>query len=109
MAIFDERKKGFEEKYHHDKELEFRINARRNKLLGQWVADQLGLSGGEKEAYATSLVTLDYSASGEAVLRKALADCEAKGVEMSDHRLRRQMAEAFAAAKAQILDEKKQT
>mgnify|MGYP001279530132 CR=1 FL=1 len=107
MTTFEERKKGLEEKYHHDKELEFKINARRNKLLGQWVADQLGLSGEEKEAYAASLVTVDYSTAGDGLVRKVLADCEAKGLDMTEHRVRRHLTEAAATAKTQIVGEQK--
>lgn len=106
MTTFDERERGFEEKFHHDRELEFKINVHRNKLLGLWVADQLGLPDSEKEAYANSLVTLDYSMSGNAMVRKVLADCEARGVEMSEHRLRRHLEDSFVAARAEVLGTK---
>ncbi len=106
MATFDDRQKNFEQKYKHDKELEFKVNARRNKLLGLWVADQIGLSGDEKEAYAKSVVMADFEKPGDSdVVDKVLADFSAKGVEMTEHRLRKHMDELLATAKQQVMSE----
>src|SRR5215475_4324762 len=88
MATFDEREKGFEQKYKHDKELEFKVNARRNRLLGLWVAKELGIPAAEAEAYAKSVVEADFVRFGDDdVVEKILADCKVKGVEMTEHRL----------------------
>ena len=104
MASFDDREKGFEQKYKHDKELEFKINARRNKLLGLWAAEQLGLSGGEAEAYAKSVVMADFSKPGDDdVIEKVMADCRAKGVDMTEHRLRKRLAELRDVAREQVM------
>src|SRR3546814_14271709 len=79
MANFDDREKGFEHKYKHDKELEFKINARRNKLLGLWAATQLGLTGADAETYAKSVVMADFDKPGDDdVLDKVVADFVAK-------------------------------
>ena len=106
MATFDDRQKNFEQKYKHDRELEFKVNARRNKLLGLWVADQMGLPGDEKEAYAKSVVMADFEKPGDSdVVDKVLADLKAKGVEMTEHRLRKHMDELLATAKQQVMNE----
>ncbi len=106
MASFDDRKKGFEEKYKHDKELEFKINARRNKLLGLWAAKELALPDSEAEAYAKSVVMVDFEKPGDDdVVEKILADFKQKGVEMSEHRLRKRMAELLDVAREQIMNE----
>ena len=94
MATFDDREKSFEHKYKHDKELEFKVNARRNKLLGLWAAAELGLTGGDAEAYAKSVVMADLEKPGdEDVVEKVVADFTAKGIEMTPHRVRKHMAD----------------
>lgn len=109
MAQFDERETNFEKKYKHDKELEFKINARRNKLLGLWVGELLGLKGPEADAYAKSVVMADFERPGDQdVVDKVLADCRAKGVEMSEHRVRKHMADLIPAARVQILSDVKE-
>jgi hypothetical protein len=108
MATFDEREKGFEQKYKHDKELEFKINARRNKLLGLWVAKELGILGIDAEAYAKTVVLADFAKPGDDdVVEKILADCKQKGVEMSEHRLRKHMEELLETARQQVISEAK--
>jgi hypothetical protein len=100
MSTFDEREKGFEAKFEHDEEVRFKVAARRNKLVGMWVAEQLGLTGTAAEEYATSLV---FQQRGEAAfVKKIIADCAAKGVPMTERRLRRQMAEAALQARKDI-------
>ena len=104
MASFDDREKGFEQKYKHDKELEFKINARRNKLLGLWVAEQLGIPAGEAEAYAKSVVMADFTKPGDDdVIEKVIADCQAKGVAMTEQRLRKRLAELRDVARQQVM------
>jgi hypothetical protein len=108
MATFDERQKGFEQKYKHDKELEFKVNARRNKLLGVWAAQELGLPDSEVEAYAKAVVMADFARPGDQdVVDKVLADFKARGIEMSEHRLRKRMEELLALAREQVMSEVK--
>lgn len=108
MASFDDRKKGFEEKYKHDKELAFKVNARRNKLLGLWAAQELGVPAAEAEAYAKSVVMADFEKPGDDdVVEKILADAKAKGVEMTEHRVRKHMHDLLEAARQQIMSETK--
>ncbi len=103
MSTFDEREKGFEAKYKHDQETLFKVTARRNKLLGLWVAQQLGLSGADAETYAKGVVSADFEKPGEAdVLRKVMADLSAKGVKISEHVLRKRLAEFTQMARQQI-------
>lgn len=109
MAIFDDREKSFEQKFRHDSELEFKISARRNKLLGLWVAGQMGLAGEEAEAYAKTVVMADLEKPGdEDVVEKVMADVKAKGVDLSEHRLRKRMTELLAEARSQVMAEVKE-
>jgi len=106
MASFDDREKGFEKKFEHDQELQFRAEARRNKLLGLWAADLMGITGEEAAAYAKEVVQADFEEPGpEDVIRKVKADFEAKGVDKSDHQIRRQLDELMIEAKQQIMTE----
>lgn len=103
MTTFDDRKDAFEKKHAHDEELAFKAVARRNKLLGQWVAGQLGLSGAEADAYAKTVVEADFEEAGDAdVIRKVKADLGAKGIEISDHRLMVKLAELLVEAQKQV-------
>jgi hypothetical protein len=106
MSSFDERESSFENKFKHDKELEFKATARRNKLLGLWAANLLGIHGAEAETYAKSVVKADMEKPGDQdVVDKVLADFKERGVDMSEHRLRKQMTELLAAAVTQIKSE----
>jgi len=106
MTTFDERESAFENKFKHDKELEFRVTSRRNKMLGLWAAELLGIDGAEAEVYAKSVVAADFETPGDHdVLLKVLADFKAKNVDISEHRLRKQMDEMLAMAKKQIMTE----
>ncbi|MCX7346078.1 MAG: DUF1476 domain-containing protein [Alphaproteobacteria bacterium] len=103
MTTFDKREEGFEKKFAHDEELRFKAGARRNKLLGLWAAEKLGLSGAEAEAYAKTVVAADFEEAGdEDVFRKVRKDFDAKGVDQSDHQLRRTMDELMGQAIEQI-------
>lgn len=103
MTTFDKREEGFERKFVLDEEQRFRATARRNKLLGQWAAEKLGLSGADAEAYAREVVASDVEEAGDHdVLRKVLGDFKAKGVAQSEHQIRRTMEELMAEAVAQI-------
>jgi hypothetical protein len=101
MTTFDNRKDVAEKKFALDAELEFKAGARRNKLLGLWVAEQLGKTGAEAEAYAKSVVMADFEEAGdEDVFRKVRADLDAATV--SDHVIRRTMDELMARAVEEI-------
>jgi len=103
MTFFDDREKGFEAKYKHDQELQFKVFARRNKLLGLWAAQKLGLGGEAAEAYAKDVVKADFSKPGDDdVLDKVSKDLTEKGVPVDRGRLRHEMDRLLALAKEQI-------
>ena len=103
MSTFDKREEGFEKKFAHDEELRFKANARRNRLLGMWAAEKLGLSGSEAESYAKEVVMADFEESGDDdVFRKIRKDFDAKNVGQSDHQIRRTMDELMQQAIDQI-------
>lgn len=104
MTTFDKREEAFEQKFAHDEELHFKAAARRDKLLGLWVAEKIGLSGDAAEAYAKSVVVADLEKPGdEDVIDKVLADVAKAGVDLSEHQIRRQLDELMAVAMNQIL------
>jgi hypothetical protein len=106
MAGFDERKKGQEAKFAHDAELRFRAEARRNRLLGVWAAEQMGLSGDQAREYAAEVVASDFEEAGdEDVFRKVSGDLKAKGSAISEEEIRQKMAELVQTARDQILAE----
>ncbi len=106
MTTFDDRERAFEDKYKHDQDLQFRVEVRRNKLLGLWVAEHLGLAGDEAQAYAKEVVAADFEEPGDAdVVRKVLGDLGAKGVEIGEDQLRKKMAELVPVAKEQVMTE----
>ncbi len=108
MNTFEDRQKGFERKFALDEELKFRANARRNKLLGLWAAEKMGISGDEAQDYAKEVVKADLEEPGEEdVFRKIRADFDAKSVEQSDHQIRRAMADLMVEAVTQIETESK--
>jgi hypothetical protein len=103
MTTFDKREEGFEKKFAHDEELRFKAMARRNKLLGMWAAEKLGMSGPDADAYAKEVVMADFEAPGDDdVFQKVRKDFDAKGVAQSDHQIRRTMDELLEQAVAQI-------
>ena len=103
MSTFDKREEGFESKFAHDEELRFKATARRNKLLGLWAAELLGLEGEKAEDYAKEVVRSDFDEPGEEdVFRKIRADFDAADVDQSDHQIRRTMEELMAKAVDQI-------
>lgn len=103
MTTFEDREKGFERKFAHDEELKFKATARRNRLIGLWAADKMGLSGDEAQSYAREVIKADLAEPGdEDVFRKVRADFDAKGVEQSDHQIRRIIAEMMVEAVRQI-------
>lgn len=106
MTTFNDREKAFEDKYKHDQDLQFKVEVRRNKLLGLWAAEFFGLQGGEAEVYAKEVVASDFEEPGDAdLVRKVLGDFSAKQVEMSEQRLRKMMEELQSDAKHQVMTE----
>ena len=103
MSTFDDRENAFESKFAHDAEMQFKAEARRNKLLGLWAAALLGKSGDEAEAYAKEVVTSDFEEAGdEDVFRKVCGDL---GDKASESDIRAQMRALMAEAKSQIMNE----
>ena len=103
MTTFDKREEGFENQFVHDEEVKFKAEARRNKLLGLWVAEQLALSGEAANDYARSVVAAEVSAgSAAAVVRKVMGDLAEKGVAVTEAQIRARMDELMALAVAQV-------
>jgi len=103
MTTFDKREEAFEQQFARDEELRFKATARRNKLVGLWAAEKLGLSGAEADSYALSVVMSDIEDVGKHdVLRKIRRDFDAKGVIQSDHQISRIMTELMEKAIADI-------
>ena len=99
MTTFDRREEAFEKQFAHDEELKFKATARRNKMLGLWAAEKLGLSGAEADSYALSVVMFDFEdARDHDVAHKIRKDFDAKGVAQSDHQIGRTMTELMAKA-----------
>lgn len=106
MAGFDDREKGYEAKFAHDSDLRFRAEARRNKLLGLWAAEHMGLSEEHAKEYAAEVVASDFEEAGdEDVFRKISSDLKAKGASVSDDMIRQKMAELVNVARDQVLGE----
>ena len=103
MTTFDKREEGFEKKFALDEEQKFKAEARRNKLLGLWVAEKLGLSGDAANDYAKTVVAADFEEAGDAdVVRKVVGDLTAKGVAVTEAQIRVKMDELMAQAVAQV-------
>ena len=103
MSTFDKREEGFERKFAHDEELRFKASARRNKLLGLWAAGLMGLEGDAATDYAKQVIKADFEEAGDDdVFRKIRGDFDAKGIDQSDHQIRRHMDELMAEAITQI-------
>lgn len=106
MTTFNEREKAFEKKYEHDQDLKFKVNARKNKLLGLWAAGLIGKSGADAEAYAKDVVMADLEKPGDSdVIDKLVKDLAAAGKPMEDHTIRKQAERLAEAAKDQIMKE----
>ncbi len=103
MTTFDDREHAFENKFAHDAEMQFKAEARRNRLVGLWAAELLGKSGDAAEAYAKEVVAADFEEAGhEDVYRKLAGDLGDKADEAT---IRAKMSECMAEAKSQLLDE----
>ena len=102
MTTFDKREEGFEKKFALDEELKFKAEARRNKLLGLWAAEKLGLSGDAATAYAGEVVAADFEPGGDGVFRKVSANLAAKGAAVPEAEIRGQMDTLMAVAVMQV-------
>ncbi|PRX32744.1 hypothetical protein SAMN05216257_10632 [Meinhardsimonia xiamenensis] len=103
MTTFDEREHAFEAKFAHDQEMQFKAQARRNKLLGLWAAELMGKTGEDAEAYAREVIRADFEEAGdEDVFRKVAADL---GDRVDEATIRAKMAELMKIAKAQLMEE----
>ena len=105
MSQFDDRERAFETKFARDEEMQFRIVARRNRLLGEWAARLMGLSDTETESYAKDVVRADFEeAVDEDVIRKILGDVTAAGVECDDATIREALGHKTVEARRQIIE-----
>ena len=106
MTQFDERERAFEAKFAHDEEMNFRIAARRNRLMGEWAARKMGLSEEETSAYAKDVVRADFESAGEGdVVRKLLGDLTAAGVDVDEAHIREAFGHKTIEARRQIIQE----
>jgi len=106
MSTFDNRERAFENKFAHDAEMQFKAEARRNRLLGLWAAELLGLSGDEADAYAKTVIRADFEEAGdEDVYRKLAGDFAREGIQISEADLRAKMREFLVEAKGSLLKE----
>ncbi len=106
MTTFNKRKDDAEARYRHDQELEFKANARRNKLLGLWAAEQMGMTESAAEAYAKEVVVANFERPGDMdVLEKVLKDLTDKGIDVTGHRVRKEMDRLMEVAREQVHSE----
>ena len=105
MTTFDNRENAFENKFAHDADLHFKITARRNKLLGHWAAEKMGLTPEETTAYATAVIQADFEEAGdEDVVRKLMGDLTSAGVEVEDSMIRAALDEKMTEARRQFVE-----
>ena len=102
MTTFDKREEGFEKQFAVDEELRFKAQARRNRLLGLWVAEKLGLTGDAAAAYAKEVVAADFEAGDRDVVHKVMRDLAAKGETITESELGAKMNELLAQAITQV-------
>lgn len=105
MTQFDDRERAFEAKFARDEEIQFRIAARRNRLLGEWAARQMGLTNEEAESYAKDVIRSDFEEAGEHdVIRKVLSDLTAAGVDIDEEKVREALRNKEIDARRQIIE-----
>jgi hypothetical protein len=102
MTTFDRREEAFERKFALDEEQKFKAEARRNKLLGLWVADQLGITGEAANAYAKEVVAADFEEAGDGAVRKVSGDLAARDVAITEPQIRAKLDEFLALAILQV-------
>ena len=104
MSKFNEREKSFEKKFVRDEELQFKVNAKRNKYLGEWAAEKLGKSSTDKDAYVQEVIKSDFTEPGdEDVFRKIQGDFKKASISISDSEIREQMSSLLERAKKEFL------
>jgi len=105
MTSFDDRERAFETQFARDEEMLFRVTARRNRLLGQWAGEKMGLTAEETDAYAKAVVQADFEEAGdEDVIRKLLGDLTSADVEIDDAAVRAALAEKTIEARRQLIE-----
>ncbi len=105
MSTFDDRQAAFEAKFARDDEMQFKVAARRNRLLGQWAAGLMSLTPAETDAYAKDVVRADFEEAGdEDVVRKLLGDITSAGVDIDDRRIRAMLEEKTIEARRQLME-----
>lgn len=105
MSTFDDRESAFENKFAREEEMAFRVQARRNKLLGHWAAERMGLTPEETDAYAKSVVQADFEEAGdEDVVRKLLGDLTAASIETNDEEVRKALSDMEVIARRQLME-----
>ncbi len=105
MTQFDDRERAFEAKFARDEEMQFRVAARRNRLLGEWAAQLMGLSQVETESYAKDVVRADFEEAGdEDVIRKLLGDLTSAEVDIDETRIREALAHKAVEARRQLME-----
>jgi hypothetical protein len=105
MTTFDDRERAFETRYARDQEMQFKIAARRNRLLGRWAAELMGLTEAEADSYAKDVVRADFEEAGdEDVIRKLLGDLTSAGVDIDDRRIREALEHKTVEARRQLME-----
>ena len=105
MSGFDDRERAFENQFARDADMQFRVVARRNRLVGEWAAARMGLTPEETDAYAKAVVQADFEEAGdEDVIRKLIADLAAAGVEVDDTAVRAALDEKAIEARRQFIE-----
>ena len=105
MTQFDERERAFEAKFAHDEDMKFRVIARRNRLLGEWAAQKMGLSDVEADSYAKDVIRADFEEAGDVdVIRKVLGDLTSAGVDCDEETIREALGHKDVEARRQIIE-----
>ena len=105
MTTFDNREKDFEARFKHDQELQFKVTARRNRLLGMWAAERMALSGDAAQAYAREVVNAEFHGGDRNVIDKLVADLAAKGQQVTAAQVKFELDHFAEQAKQQIMQE----
>lgn len=106
MTGFNDREKAFENKFARDEEMQFKLTARRNRLVGEWAAEQMGLTAEETDSYAKAVVQADFEEAGdEDVIRKLMGDLTSAGVEIDDAGIRTALTDKMVEARRQFIEE----
>lgn len=106
MANFNDREKAFENKFARDEEMQFKLTARRNRLVGEWAAEKMGLTAEETDSYAKAVVQADFEEAGdEDVIRKLMGDLTSAGVDIDDAGIRTALTEKMIEARRQFIEQ----